>query len=482
MICHEVRDMVRRRKPDKELPDLEQLFRRVFVHLPVGAFVVQNRKFRLFNPQFQKLLGYAREELLTMDCLEPVFPDDRDIVRRNAVEWLKGQRSAPYEYQYVKNDGTICWVTETVLSGQYRGERAALGYFVDITERKKAEATLKEARKRYRDLFSNASDAIGIRDLKGNLIKVNRAASTLTGYSVGELTKMNVSDLLTPESIEMVMQNQERLLTGGVPGLCDLELVRRDGTKRHLKSVLRLITEKGQPVGIQGISKDVTEQRRIGQDMHFYITEITRAQEEERKRIARELHDETAQSLATLFLDIETITESWRQLSPESAHQFEELQAKVHGMMEGVRRISHELRPGDLEQVGLVLALESLSHQFTGDGKSVARVEVIGCERRLPTEVELGLYRIAQEALSNVRKHSRATEVVTKIEFTREKIKLSVIDNGRGFELPEVLGDFTRKGKLGLIGMDERARLINANFSVMSQLGKGTTVAVELAR
>jgi len=108
------------------------------------------------------------------------------------------------------------------------------------------------------------------------------------------------------------------------------------------------------------------------------------------------------------------------------------------------------------------------------------RLEIMGSERRLTLEIELILFRIAQEALRNVRRHSRATKAKIKVRFTRKKVRLTVYDNGRGFEIPEMLGDFAAKGKLGLIGMQERARLLDGEFLVRSQVSKGTTVMVEV--
>ena len=149
--------------------------------------------------------------------------------------------------------------------------------------------------------------------------------------------------------------------------------------------------------------------------------------------------------------------------------------------MQGVRRFSHELRPDVLDQLGLLPALETLTEDMNKEGKVSARMEAVGTGKRPSPDVELVLFRIAQKALHNVRRHSRAKEVVVRVKFSHRKVKLNVIDNGRGFELPEVLGDFAGKGKLGLIGMYERARLLNGGFSVKSQAGKGTTVSVEVA-
>ena len=463
---------------------------------------------------------------------------------------------------------------------------------------------LRASEARYRGLFDNASDAIFVRDLEGNIIEVNQAASILTGYTLDELAKMNVSQFLSAESFKTVMERQQAQLQGeATTQRYELELIRKDGTKGIIESVTKLLTENGQPLGVQAIARDITEQKqlektlreseeryrglfdssltgayiiglerrilaankaganllgldrpedligrsildfyknpkdrgevidrvkegdigsfefevvkedgtsmtilisslmiefqgekailtsamditeqkRLRDNMQFYIAEITKAQEEERKRIARELHDETAQSLATMSLDIEAITRAEDQLSEETIQRLEQLRARIDSVIEGVRRFSHELRPGVLDQVGLMPALELLTEELNKEGKVKARIEVTGSEQRLSPEAELVLFRIAQEALHNVRRHSQATETVVRVEFTPKKVKLNVTDNGSGFELPEVLGDFAGKGKLGLIGMHERARLLDGSFSVKSQVGKGTTVTVEVA-
>ena len=146
-----------------------------------------------------------------------------------------------------------------------------------------------------------------------------------------------------------------------------------------------------------------------------------------------------------------------------------------------MRRLCYELRPDVLDNLGLIPALEWLTSELRNDRKIRGRIEVIGNERRLSGETELALFRIAQEALNNVKRHSQATEAVVKVQFTRKKFRMSVADNGKGFDLPESPDDFAQRGKLGLIGIKERVRLLNGTLSVVSHKGKGTTLSVEVA-
>jgi signal transduction histidine kinase len=219
--------------------------------------------------------------------------------------------------------------------------------------------------------------------------------------------------------------------------------------------------------------------------MKSYVALITQAQEEERRRIARELHDDTVQSLAALSLKIQHIARenarNSRLSSVEISEHLEQVREEINIILESLRRFSHELRPEVLDQLGLIPAIELITEELANEGKINAWIEKIGTQQRLSIETEVTLFRIAQEAMRNIRKYSQATEVAVRIEFGTETIKLSVTDNGKGFELPSMLSSFAIEGRLGLIGMNERARLLNGDFTVRSQPGKGTTIDVEVA-
>ncbi|MBE0480648.1 MAG: PAS domain S-box protein [Dehalococcoidia bacterium] len=336
---------------------------------------------------------------------------------------------------------------------------------------------LRLSEESYRDLFECASDAILVCASSGDIVRCNRAMVDMLGYSADELLRMNLSVLIGVENKEAVADRQGEWIRTGKR--VREKFLRKDGTGVRVDLAARAMTS-GRSQLIQIIARDITEEARLRENMEFYIGKITQAQEEERRRIARELHDETAQGLALLAMDIEGI-EARLTGSPEVLPSLERLRAKAESLMEGVSRFSHELRPGVLDHLGLVPALEWLSGEMSATFGIPAAFQVSGSERRLSPEVELVLFRIVQEALSNVRRHSGATRASVEIEFGADRIRLQISDNGRGFELPPMLGDLALTGKLGLLGMQERARLIGAAFTVRSGAGKGTSVSVEIA-
>ena len=222
------------------------------------------------------------------------------------------------------------------------------------------------------------------------------------------------------------------------------------------------------------------ENARLYESMRSYARHTLTAQEEERKRMARELHDDTAQALVALSRQLDALLSADDQAPERIKQRLEELRQLTAGISHGVRRFSQDLRPSTLDDLGLRPTLEGLTAKLSEEDGIHARLEVLGDERRLSPETELVLFRIAQEALTNVRKHSQATEVVTTVEFGDGMVKVAIRDNGRGFKVPERPGNLVEVGKLGLTGMFERAELAGGTLAVQSEPGEGTTVVAEI--
>lgn len=239
---------------------------------------------------------------------------------------------------------------------------------------------------------------------------------------------------------------------------------------------------KGEIIGAIETLRDVTEQKRLEDKARLYVHQITRAQEEERERIARELHDDLAQSLLVLTQDLDFLTSTKSEkLSATGRKQFlEKLRSQAIGTLEDLRRCAQDLRPPILDQLGLLAALEWMAENLAKEHGIDAQVKVIGSERSLSTEVGLLLFRIAQEALTNIRKHAEASRAWITLEFGDDKVVLAVNDNGKGFKLPQMPGDFTSVGKLGLAGMQQRAQLMGGTIEMRSTPGKGTTLIVQV--
>jgi signal transduction histidine kinase len=214
--------------------------------------------------------------------------------------------------------------------------------------------------------------------------------------------------------------------------------------------------------------------------MHDYIAAITQGQEEERLRLARELHDDTAQSLIALRQQVE-MAQKQLDANPEgAAARLEAVRAMLAETLDDVRRFSRDLRPIYLEDLGFIPALEMLAREAGQSGTPAVLFQVAGAIRRLPPELELAAYRIVQEGISNVVQHAGAGKAWVDVRFGAEQLVLTVRDNGRGFEAPSLPDALTRQGHFGLMGIQERAMLHGGQMALHSASGEGTELIVRL--
>jgi signal transduction histidine kinase len=225
----------------------------------------------------------------------------------------------------------------------------------------------------------------------------------------------------------------------------------------------------------------VEQIRKYRAGIRQYVADVTESQEEERKRIARELHDDTVQSLIAIGQRIE-LTKATLDDPSEARSRLAELRAMVTGAIDSVRQFSRDLRPLALEDLGLTAAMQYLVNQLAQNEGIQVHFTVEGQANSLPAEMEVAIYRVLQEALNNIKKHAQATEVNVVAEFTEKEIVLAVQDNGRGFDVPDSLTDFASNGSFGVMGLQERAELFGGTLTLESQPYEGTTVRLVLPR
>lgn len=221
---------------------------------------------------------------------------------------------------------------------------------------------------------------------------------------------------------------------------------------------------------------------RFQAGMRQYVAAITKSQEEERRRIARDLHDDTTQALIAIGQRVELARDLISESPTEAVEQLRDLRKMVTRTIDSVRQFSRDLRPTALEDLGLVPALQYLVNNLSQKGGINATLEVEGSPDGLPPDLEVTLYRILQECLMNVHKHAQATSVAVRAEFLPQLAVLTVTDNGNGFSVPVEMADLAREGHYGLLGLRERAQLFGGQIIITSQPGEGTQVQAILPR
>jgi two-component system, NarL family, sensor histidine kinase DegS len=351
-------------------------------------------------------------------------------------------------------------------------------------QQQKLEKAIRDgelARQNYEELFSNASDAIWVHDMEGNITLANKACEKLTGYPVSELIGKNVRAFVAPEALPLTKDVKDRLLRGeAMDQRYERRLIKKDGSEAVIQLSTRLIVSDGRPQAFQHLARDITEERRLQDNLQYYLRQVLQAQEEERKRLARELHDDASQQILLLTHGLDNLASRIEQYLPE---ELREDLGKLHGVSQqtydSIKRYAQALRPRILDDLGLVPAIKWLAqeaHDLSGIEIEVQTDTI----PQLAPEIQLVLFRIVQEAMNNVVRHSGASEARVLLKCGGDEVNVTITDNGKGFELPRQLSDFTRRGKLGLAGMAERAQLIGGKLDVSSEEGKGTKLAVKV--
>ncbi len=424
------------------------------------------------NEAALKHYDYSRDEFLALSTLDLGAPDggSRGAILATAAI-VAGSAGADFIIgRHRKKDGSFIDVELTSFAITFGGKPAVLVSAVDVTYLRRTEAQT-----RYLDLLlATVTDAVVTSDDKFVLTAWNAAAESTYGRKADEV--LGQPDALVFRTdfvgVERAEAIQRLVETGRFHG--ELTHRRRDGKRIHIESrAVAFFDSAGTRLGYVSVNRDITERRHAEETIRALLNEVITAQEEERRRIARELHDETAQTLTSLLVGLRAVEESAGiEQAREAAGT---LRASVAAALAGVQRIARGLRPSVLDDLGLEEALERLCAEMTRVHGVPVDLQVTGSRLpRLSEPTEVALYRIAQEALTNTVKHAAAKTVSVLVHRNHVTVRLVIEDDGKGFEVGAALSE----SQLGLLGMRERAHLVGGSMTVESSRGVGTTIGV----
>jgi diguanylate cyclase (GGDEF)-like protein/PAS domain S-box-containing protein len=308
-------DITDRKRALEDLAESESRYRNLFENANDIIYVHDlDGNYVSMNQAAERVIGYPREEALKMNMREIAAPEHYELVRRNLMKKVRGAaKQTAYEIDCIRKDGSrvTLEVNSTVINKD--GEPMAVqGIARDVTDRKRAEAALKESESRFRDLFENANDLIYTHDLKGNFTSLNRAGERITGYSREEALRMQISQVVAPEYVEYAQRMTMRKLEGDAPTAYELEIIAKGGHRVMLELSTRLIYKDDKPVGVQGIGRDITSRRQAEEQLlhnalHDSLTDLPN-----RTEFMRHLQAAVEQSkadpefkFAVLFLDLD---------------------------------------------------------------------------------------------------------------------------------------------------------------------------------
>jgi PAS domain S-box-containing protein len=345
-----------------------------------------------------------------------------------------------------------------------------------ISERKRAEEALRESEERYRELFENARDAIYVHDLHGNYTSINRAAESLSGYKREEILGRNFAEFIAQEHIDQARDCLFAKLARSGETTYEVEVIAKDGRRVPVEVSSRAIYENGIIVGVQGTARDITERKQTQDTLRMFSRQLIEAQEDERRRIARDLHDQIGQTLTAVKMNLHTI--QGLCATPEATPRIKDNIDAVDEALRLVRDLSVDLRPPLLDDLGLATALcwyVDRYSQRVGVATEI-KIELPNQNERFSRELETACFRIAQEALTNVVRHARAKLVSLRLTRKETVLEMEVQDDGVGFDLAALRRRAPRAATLGLLGMQERAHAAGGEVEIHSTISKGTRI------
>jgi len=466
-------DITERRRAEDALRKQTESLQKILDHLPMMIRLSgEDGKIHFVNRGWEETLGWTLAEVQNHEAevySKIVLEDERERVQ----QFMKNASGEWEDFHTRLRDGRTIdtsWAVVTLSDG------VSIGIGQDITERKRADEALREAEQKYRELFENAKDAMYVHDLEGRYVSVNRAAEELSGYSREEILGKHFVAMVAPEYVYAVKDHLSRKL--GIEGETsyEVEVISKDGRRIPVEVSSRLIRKNGVAIGVQGTARDITERKLAAQVQRQYSRRLIQAQEEERQRIARELHDQIGQILTAVQFNLHTV----QRLCPTSdaaAHVDDGIRV-LDEALEQVRDLSLDLRPALLDDLGLVPALRwYLGRQARRTGlKPDIFTDLPHADLRFTRDIETACFRIAQEALTNVVRHAHATKVTIHLGLDDSNLRLAVNDNGVGLDADALRKRVLRAPTLGFQGMQERAEAVKGSFWIVSAPGKGTEV------
>jgi PAS domain S-box-containing protein len=350
----------------------------------------------------------------------------------------------------------------------------------EIRERLSAKQALDISEQRFRSIFESVTLGIKVLDLDGNILQTNLAFQEMIGYTEAELAGQNFQTFLYPDDVHRASTLFHNAKVKGTSYFrFEHRTLHKDKSLVWVKTfftVIKMGGEDNSPAFIVGIVENITEQKRLEIEMAELNSRLQNSMELERLHLAQELHDSPMQALYSAIYRIEELR---TKATPELEEGLKEVKHTIQGVLQDLRATAKELRPPTIFNFGLENAIRSHANDILEKHPDINIYLSLAHDRQiLPEKVRLALFRVFQQSLANVIRHSEATEVHVRFSFDAEEAHLEITDNGKGFKVPHNWIDYVRQGHYGLAGAAERVNALGGVFTVESKPGNSTIVRV----
>jgi len=470
-------DITERKKAEEALRESEERFSRLSDAAFEGIVISDGGKIIDVNNQLAKILGYKPEEIIGKTAIQFVAPESRELVMNK----IKSGTEGSYEHFALKKDGSVFPVEVQAKTLPYEGRSFRVTAIRDITERKKAE---EEIRKLSHSVEQSPAIVI-ITDTDGNMEYVNPKFEEVTGYTANEVIGKNPRILKSGKTSAEEYEILWKTIISGGEWHGEFHNKKKNGELYWESASITAIKDmQGQNTHFIAIKEDITGRKEMDKKLReshnrlrSFAERLQMIREEERATIAREIHDDLGQSLTALKMDI-----SWMKNNPDidiktQTDKLDMMLDLTNSTIQTVKRIATELRPGILDDLGLVPAIQWQAAEFQNRFNIQCNTSINKSDVIIKDEISIAVFRIFQETLTNVARHSGATKVDVNLNFYDDnKLIMDIVDNGVGIEQEKI---YSSKS-LGLFGMRERVNILKGSVEIISEPGKGTKLSVSI--
>jgi len=472
-------DITERVQAESALVESEERFRNLAATAPVMIWMSdQNQDSTYFNSQWLDFTGRKLEEEIGDGWLEGVWPNDRARCIEMFSTSFDRRTSFRMEYRLRAADGGYRWVYDSgtprfSATGEFLGY---IGSCIDITERKTSEEAIRSAQTQMRLIADSLPVLISHVDTNGCYTFSNRTYESWFAESPEKIKGRHMRDVLGDDAWQRIRPRVETTLAGEQVHFEDW-LANDTGPIRWV-SVDQIPMRNGSGTinGFVSLVSDVTERRQTEETLRTLSGRLINAQEEERSRVARELHDDLSQQMAILSIELSQLAAQVPESETNLQTRIKRLKELSHDVATEIHRLSYQLHPAKLDHLGLVSALKSFCHELAEHQVLEIEFQQRGFPATLSKDVTLCAFRIAQEALRNVVKHSGASLAKVRLNKTDKGLYLVISDDGCGFDTSSP----SMKSGLGLLGMEERLRLVGGKLEIRSRPGRGVVIKVSI--
>jgi PAS domain S-box-containing protein len=480
---HLLNEIEDRKKIEKTLRESQEQHRIIFDGSRDAIFISgADGAIMTFNRRASQLTGYRPEELKKLkifDMYAKVDPQRHsDFFKR-----IWAGQSISGETKIARKDGRTIYTEFSSRKIVIAGKACIHTIARDITARKKSDAALRRSEAKYRELVQNTNSIIVRYDPSGRITFFNEYARKFFGFPEREVIDHNILGSIIPlrssegrdyRSLMMdFLKHPEQYPTN------EIENIRRGGSRAWIAWTNTPVRDKaGRIVEILSVGVDVTQRKQAQGQVQVLTHQLIKAQEDERLKISRDLHDHIAQDLSTLKISLETL---FKDQSPETSKKVARLSDILQRSIAAVRDMAYDLRPPGLDQLGLVKTLYLYCEDFSKSATAEVDFAAAGVnELNLEYETEINIYRLIQEALNNIKRHAGASRVTIRVVASSPDIVIRIKDNGKGFDVNDRRKRALKEKRMGLQSMVERVRLLQGKINIQSRPDKGTYIFIAI--